>query len=735
MRNVPTLACLTVFLATAGMTATTSAQGSAPAAPAQPNFDPSDVYYQGWLFVREAETLQKQGRHAEALEKFRSAEKFFDTIHRFHPDWKKEMVSERLGITQGQITKAIPLAQTQQKKEDIAVAEIIEGGGATRPVAPINPAKAAPSITIEDAKMNALESEVNRLRQSLAKSASEQGTLEAARKAATADANESSRNAARAGDLQRQRDELNARLRQSATELEALRARMATAPVQSEMDRLNERLRSLEQERQAMGLALSQSREQQLQSQAKIQTLQADFQAMRQQSADLQRNLGIERQKSNEVTAAQLNQLQQLEQTLQQKDSEITAANNRVTSMEKELQESKDAFQELRTEHNDLLRERDHMAALLKLNESGRIQQLIEQNMGLAKELRVAKERVERISKNNDETNDQLTEALRDLAITKTKIIALQTEKRAQDQRMVDLEKQLQNNEKAIAAGEAATNSEEAETLRDIIKRQLRVQERRKAAAQLLLTAAKKQSTGTGTDYDEAVALLSEHEVTLTPEEQQLLAARQVDGEIYSPYAGSQARVASATTEMHQQIEDYTKAAVRAFGAQRLSASREVLEMILDLHPGHIPTMTKLGIVQMRLDDPVGASQTMRAAVENDESRSLSHRLLGLALYKMDNLAEAETSLTRALEIDPNDAASHTIYGNTLLRLNRVKEAELSYQKAIALNPESVEALHNLALLCQRNGRTKEAKAYYEEALLHGAQPNPDLEAALRKRN
>jgi Flp pilus assembly protein TadD len=720
MRYVPTYLWLTVFLATAGIGGTGFAQRPAPAAPAQPNFDPSDVYYQAWLFVREAESLQKQGRHAEALEKFRSAERFFETINRYHPDWKKEMVGDRLSITKGQITKVLPLAQAQQQQEDVAVAEIIESGGTTRPVAPITPNNPGPMMEIEDAKMKSLEAEVSRLRKALAA-------------AAAADTTESSRNAARASDLEKQRDDLNARLKQSTTELESLRARMATAPVQSEMDRLNERLRSVEQERQAMGMALSQSREQQLQSQAKIQTLQADFQAMRQQASDLQRNLEVERKKSNEVTAAQVKQLQQLEKTLKQKDGEIATANNRIASLQKELQESQDANQELRTEREDLLRQREHMTALLKLSENGRMQQLIEQNMGLAKELREAKERVERISKNNDETNDQLTEALRDLAITKTKIISLQTEKRAQDQRMADLVSQLQNNEKAIAAGETAASNEEAETLRAIIKRQQKAQEVRKSAAQLLLNAAKKQSTGSDKDYDEAVAMLTDHEITLTPEEQQILDARKVDGEIYSPYAGSKARVASATTEMHQQIDDYTKAAVRAFGSQRLSASREVLEMILDLHPGHIPTMTKLGIVQLRLDDPSAASQTLRAAVENDETRSLSHRLLGLALYKLGNLADAETSIIRAIEIDPNDAASYTIYGNTLMRLNRIADAEKAYQKSLTLNPESAEALHNLALLCQRNGRTKDAKGYYEKALLHGAQPNPDLEVALRK--
>jgi len=979
MRYLSAFVWLTLFLVSAGLTLPTLAQGPVATPPAQPNFDPADVYYQAWLFVREAETLQKQGRHAEALNKLRSAEKFFDTIHRFHPQWKKDMVGDRLALTKNQITKVLPLAQAAQQKQEIAVAEIIESGGDRRPVAPMNPSRKDPVIEVADNKIKALESEVAQLRGALSSNTSQnsreavrardlekqrdelnarlkqataeldatraklaaqpapspksttpdpsmvaaqatikameaevqrlraalatntnlnsrdaarasdlekqrdelnallqqttavlnarlkqataeidamraklaqkpstpqnlttpdpamvaaqatiktmeaevqrlraalatnanQNSRDAARasdlekqrdelnarlqqntailnarlKQATAEldsmraqlsarptaptnpvmpdpaagiaeakvkameaevqrlrtalstsANQNSRDAARASDLEKQRDELNARLQQSVAQLDAMRAKLATAPVQSEMDRLNERLRSLEQERQAMGLAFSQSREQQMQTEAKMLTLQTDYQVMSQQAADLQRNLGLEREKANEVTKAQLQQLQQLEQTLKQKDGEIAVANRRVSALEKQLKESQDAYQELRTEHQELLTQRDHMAALLKLNDNGRIQQLIEQNMGLAKELREAKERVERISKNNDETNDQLAEALRDLAITKTKIIALQTEKRAQDLRLADLEKQLQNNEKALASGDAAASKEEAETLREIIKRQLRVQERRKQAAQLLLQVAKKQVDSGDENYDDALALLTDQEVTLTPEEQKLIDARKVDGEIYSPYAGSRARVTAATTEMHQQIENYTKAAVRAFGSQRLSASREVLEMILDLHPGHVPTMTKLGIVQLRLNDPEAASQVLRAAVENDETRAISHRLLGLALYKTGDLAGAELSLMRSLEIDPNDPASLTIYGNTLLRMNRTQESELAYQRAISLNPQSAEALHNLALLCQRAGRTKEARGYYDEALIHGAPPNPDLDAALRKR-
>jgi Tfp pilus assembly protein PilF len=498
------------------------------------------------------------------------------------------------------------------------------------------------------------------------------------------------------------------------------------------MDSLNLRIRSLEQERQAMGMALSQSREEALKSQAKMNTLTADFQAARQQLADLQRNMKLEREKSNQVTGAQLKQLQALEATIKQKDSEIASANNRISSLQKELQESKDAFQELRTERDDLLRERDHMAALLKLSESGRVQQLIEQNMSLAKELRESKERVELLNQNANENNDSLLEALRDLAITKSKILSLQKEKSAQDQRMNDLEKQLLSNEKSLGQGENTVNKQEAEALREIIKRQLRQQELRKKKAQVLLDAAKSKSTGDA-NYDEAIALLTDEKISLTPEEQKIVDAQRIDGEIFSPYAGSKDRVAAANTEMHEQIENFTKSAVRAFGANRLSASREVLEFILeDVHPGHIPTMTKLGIVQMRLEDYPAAALTLRNAIENDETRSNSHRLLGLALYKSGDMPAAEQSVRRALEIDPKDYRAYTLLGNTLFRANQFAEAQLSYEKAIELNPENADVYHNLALLHQRKGELKLARETYAKAIEYGSPPNPELESKLQ---
>ena len=90
------------------------------------------------------------------------------------------------------------------------------------------------------------------------------------------------------------------------------------------------------------------------------------------------------------------------------------------------------------------------MAALLKLNEAGRIQDLIEQNMALAKNLREANEKVDRLNRESNADKDAITDALRDLAIAKSQINRLHQDKREQDKRLAELETRLKNEEAAL---------------------------------------------------------------------------------------------------------------------------------------------------------------------------------------------------------------------------------------------------------------------------------------------
>lgn len=696
------------------------AQAPAPVQPAQ--FDPSDVYFQGYLAIRAAEQLEAGGDFVAAAEKLEKARTLLEAVRRYYPAWKPEMVNGRTSQNAEAIAKIRPKADEQRRKNQNVVAEL--EGGVRKSGTLTDPANGVIPLTpgilevdpLATRRLAEAEAEVKRLR-------------EIAKAAKTADA-ESSRDASRIRDITRQRDAVQAQLNAAETDVQSLRAQLATRPVENEMKSLNQRIAGLEQEREAMGMALSQSRSAHTEALARNAILEADLKVMRQKHADLDRDLKAERDVANSVVAGQRAQLQALEKELARKSSELGKANERISGLINELQESRDAFAQLRTERDSLLQERDQMSALLKLNEDGRIQDLVQQNMGLAKNLREANEKVERLNLDNNSAKDDITDALRDLAIAKSQINKLHQEKREQDSRLADLESRLKGEEAALSKGQVAANPEEVAVLRDIISRQLRVQERRRQARDLLIEAVKEMGAK-DERIAQAVKLFEGQEIELSPDEQRLIADKQVDGEFISPFAQDRATVGRNTAELNRDISVFERTAEKSFAAGRYLPTRELFQMIVEQHPGHIPALCKLGVVNLRLKDPAAAVDTFRRAVELDANNPYAHRMLGFSFMSLGNLAAAEQNVNQAVELAPADAKSQLLLGIIHNRLGRKSEAESHYKAAISADPILSEPYYNLALLCSRGKRLDEARNYYNLALERGAVPDPALEKRL----
>ncbi len=703
------------------LAAQTPAQSPPPASPAQ--FDPSDVYFQGYLAVRSAEQLESGGDFIGALEKFRKADELFGSVRRFYPDWKPAMVAGRCEKTTEAIGKLRPKAEEQFVKNRNAVAEL--EGGVKQSGRFIDPAHEVEPLTpgilevdpLATRRLEDAEAELKRLRALAASRLSD---------------SEHSRDNSRLGDLTRQRDALQADLRAAENTVHSLRSRLASSPVESEMKALNQRIGRLEQEREAMAMALNQSRSSHSEAMARIAILEADLKATRQKAADLSRDLKAERNVANSVVAGQRRQLDALEKELRSKSTQLAAANERINGLMSELQESRAAFSQIREERDSLLQERDQMSALLKLNEAGRIQDLIEQNMSIAKNLREANEKVDRLNRESNADKDAITDALRDLAIAKGQINALHKNKREQDQRLLELENRLKSEELALASGQITADPAEVEVLRDIIKRQLRVQERRRQARDLLVDAAR--TLGTKDErLASAIKLFDNQEIALTPEEQKLIADKQVDGEFISPFARDRAVVGRATEELNRDIAVFERTAEKSFLAGRLLPTRELYEMILAQNPGHTPTLCKIGIVHLKLNEPEAAVDTFRRAVEMDPDNPYAFRMFGFSLMSVGDLTAAEQAARRSVDLAPNDAKNHMLLATLCYRLGRSSEAESHFKGAITADPLASEPYYNLALIYSRNHRIKDAKKYYQLALERGALPDPALEDTLAK--
>jgi len=691
-------------------------------------FDPSDVYFQGFLAVRAAERLQVEEDYLGAWEKYREADRLFSAVRKYYPEWRSSMVEGRAEGTREMMESVRAKAEEKDKENRRVIAEL-EGGqraGAEKPDPRFDPRYDPPGVLevdpIASRKLKEAEAEVDRLRKLLQDASISQ--------------NEASRNASRVRDLQRQRDDLQARLRSAETDVAALRARLANMPAENHLTELNRRIEELEQERAAMGLALGQSRRTHNEAMAKIATLEADVEVLReeaaglrQREADMKRDMSRERQVANEVVAGMRRQMQELTNQLAEKDAELGRANQMISRLTHELAEVRAAFNEMRDERDTLLRERDQLATLLHLSEGTRINELIEQNMGLVRQLREANERVEFLSNDGNAAKDDLTEAMRDLAIAKAQINRLQQEKRGQEQRIEELTRKLREEEQALAMGFGA-DPDEAETLREIIRRQLLIQERRRQAREVLIEAARHRG-----EQDErlaaAIEIFEGDELHLTPEEQKLIANQHVDGEFISPFARDRTAVARSMDGLNLELDSYDRAATRAFAAGRYLPCRELYQQMLELHPGHTPALCKLGVVHIRLGELDAAADVFQRAVELESANAYAFRMLAFALMLNGEVAAAREPASRSVEIAPHDPLGQIVMGAVSARLGQEDLAESHFKAAINADPMLSEPYFNLAVLHARAKRIDDAREFYSLALERGAVPDPSLEKSI----
>lgn len=693
--------------------------GNVPLVPAQ--VDPSDAYFQGYLAVRAAERLDTQGDHIGAAEKYRKAIEIFDTVKQYHPEWKTDMVKRRGEITREALAATQERANQQLEKKRTAIAEL-EGG--TRRGANADGSKPDSSsiLTVDPLvrqKLDMAEQEIKRLESELAEQSIQASKLNAT--TATAE---------RVNELNYRREFLINQLLAAKASHARLKGDLTSAPIAGQMSELNQKIERLDQERQAMALTLRQSQESYTDAQKRITALEEELRTARQQAANLNRDLDTERSTTNAVIAGQRRQLEALQKQLDEKSQALDAANRQISELKGELDESRQALAQSRQERDALLLEREQMSALLKLNEDGRIQDLIDQNMSLAKSLREAKDRFDRLYRESNADKDAITDALRDLAVAKSQIQRLREEKTQQEARIAELEAQLAKEDASLASGTSSTDPQEVIVLREIIKRQIVSQKRRQQASELLIAAVRKLGSDDA-QLASALDVLEGEEVVLSPEEQKLIADQKVDEEFVSPYARSRGEVQLQTDKLKQDIELFDRTATRSFVDGRLHSTRELFEMILDQHPGHTPTLCKIGVVHLKLDNAPAAVDSFRRAVELEGGNAFAHRMLGYALMKDQQLEAAEQSARKSVELNSADAKAQMLLATLCYLVGKIDEAESHFKGAINVDPIPSEPYYNLALLCSSTGRLDQAQEYYRKALERGALPDPELEKSL----
>lgn len=676
-------------------------------------FDPSNVYFQAWLTVREGEKSEKQGKFLEAFNNYDKAKKLFDSVALYHPEWKADLVKDRQKITAESMNLIRDKAVAEYKISSRRSNELVEGPG--------SPTKridfAVPKLSKEEQrKIGALQRQITQYRNELGKARSD-------------------------------RDANAVRLRNALRDLEAQRDHMAHAPVAGQLQDLNQRITRVERERDAMAVALRDSRSERQQVLAQLATAKADTAATKDRAEKLQEMVDVQQAASKQAVEGLRRQLKNLRTTLAEKDEQFSELQGRNALLARQLQEARAEILDLRAERDDLLAERDQMAALLKLNEGERVRLLIKQNMDLGRDLNAARDRLQELLTDNNTTKDQLIEAKRDLAHAKGRIIDFQREIASQKSRLSALEDRLRNAGNELDSDLQAANldrksREEMEMLRGIISRQLRVQEYRRTAKDDIMAEVRR----IGLQENKLAHKIGDffgQELRLTAEESQLIKEFKIDEDFIFSDRPNRRELVNAGQELQLSITIKDKLARRAYSNQRFLAAREVFESILDEHPGHVETILNLGVVHMKNDEIGLATGSFNdAIVIRGEFLPFAHFMLGVCNYKLAQreppgeerqkfLTISRTTLRRSLEQDNDNAQAHIFLGSVAGHGKQFDEAEHHFKEAIRIDPTLTQPYYNLAKIYEQKGDKQEALKFYREALKNGGDLDLEFESRL----
>jgi Flp pilus assembly protein TadD len=174
---------------------------------------------------------------------------------------------------------------------------------------------------------------------------------------------------------------------------------------------------------------------------------------------------------------------------------------------------------------------------------------------------------------------------------------------------------------------------------------------------------------------------------------------------------------------------------VAYFRNQQFKEAKAEFQKMTDLAPDHPMGWANLGSAEFRLGEIDQAEEHLKKAVRLDPTAQQAWLTLGIIDYQKDALDAGLAALSQAVYLDPRDPKSHLYLGILIRKRGWLAAAEDEMRKAIELDEQYAEAHFNLAVLyLERQPPAIElARRHYYRALKLGAEPDSELDRALRK--
>lgn len=660
--------------------------------------DPSDIYFQGWMALRDADEYQKKEEYQKAFEAATRCKRLMDTVTLYHPIWKPHLIVRK---QKEAISKLETLSSLLPDLNESGV-RLYQGN------------KDTPTPTVSPGLTPAEVLQATKIQRELVK----------AREKLT-----------QADDL---RNAEAARYQRRIQELTAERDKLGESTLNLEVKELKNRIDLVEEEKRILARHLATTRSELDSALLKVTELDQKEKKSREVANQLNSMLEKERGVAGEVIDGLRGQQAKLTKELSETKRLLLVERQQSTRLERLLSDARGEIESLTTERNHLLKERDELAELLKLNQGDRIQRLLEKNMSLARNLLEAQEAMEGLAHNAGINAEELREAQRDLAMAKSRIIEQRSDSDAEIERRQNLERKLRDAYEELKAREDLADvdsdlAEENQMLREVADRLLRTQKRQREQAALILKTAEEEKE------DEtlmlAVKQLVGTEINLTPDEQMIIDRAQVDGQFkLNMGRNTPEEVKLNNAQLRRYISALGTAIEKAYSRGKTEVALDLCEQLLDEHPGHVPTMVNQGVIHLKLQQPELAIESLNNAVTMQvEPLPYAHFMKGVTYHAMEQFANAQKEYEIAIKLDSLNAHAHNRLGGIHAETGEMEKARESFEMAYRIDKNYRAPLINLSVLHQGMGEEQAALNYYRQYRKAGGQPRPKFEALLEE--
>lgn len=686
------------------------------------------MFLRGYQEFQAAERSERQGQVRDALNRYATAAKIFESVQRTDPEWQKMVLEYRLRKTQESLDR-LRISVSEAQMAVIEVEDPLPTGGfeinIPEPMVSTRPPGGS-FASVQSVKSN---EEALKLQSNLAKA-------------------------------QRQIDSLKKDLENTKAELTGAKAsidrtKSTLVEARSELAQAKATLENVTAERDLLkSIDAKASDKRFIELAARIEKLEADNEVLNDENT----RLTVKLQKAGTY-------IEESEKVLAATNSDRLA----LASERDKALASLSQIQDKQKEIDRLLKERSEMESKFAFEKQAFEKQIADQKpkldlvekLGLEnKNLSARLEKAELALKDSEKIKaDQgLREALQEeVGLLKKRLAAARGELKSRDESIKSLHAQLE--EAAGVAARIRLNpnptkemrqvAEENELLKKIVLRQIKEQNERTQAVGVLEQELEKLFVKSDT-LSSQLAVLSKPPAKFSDREMLIFRdpivllnePGEVDMSVSMTVSKSSPRAPEAPSDVSEgaevfdpQARQLVEKAAELVRDRRFTDAEKIYQKLTDEYPDNYFALSNLAVTQIHAGKFAPAQVALEKVLRLEPGDVFASVLISNVHCRLGRYDEAVEVLKEVIKKDPRNAVAHNYLAIALGKQGNAKQAEEYFQRSILLDGNYSNAHFNLAVMYANTEppSLKLARKHYDLAKSLGSEPDPVMEHRLGK--